>query len=160
MTARIPASSPLVLLAGVLALAAGPALAQVDRSAPPAPGPARPLRLPPIERHALSNGLPVLLVGMHEVPVVEVVLVLPAGATADPAGREGLAHMTAEMLDEGAGGKDALALADVVDFLGARLETGSPVGRLDGAPARPRGPARGRPAADGRRGSAARLSGE
>ena len=45
------------------------------------------------------------------------------GAMADPAGREGLARMTADMLDEGAGGKDALALADAVDFLGAQLET-------------------------------------
>jgi predicted Zn-dependent peptidase len=62
---------------------------------------------------------------MHEVPVVEVVLVLPAGATVDPAGQEGLSHATAEMLDEGAGGKDALALADAVDFLGARIQTGS-----------------------------------
>jgi predicted Zn-dependent peptidase len=33
--------------------------------------------------------------------------------------------MTAEMLDEGAGGRDALALADAVDFLGATLETGA-----------------------------------
>ena len=46
---------------------------------------------------------------------------LRAGAVADPAGREGLASMTAGMLDEGAGGKDALALADAVDFLGATL---------------------------------------
>ena len=52
----------------------GPALAhRADRSGPPAPGPARPLTLPPIEHHALSNGVPVLLVGVHEVPVVEVV---------------------------------------------------------------------------------------
>lgn len=105
------------------ALLASPALAQAERSAPPKPGPVRPLRLPPVERLALSNGLPVLLVPMHEVPVVEVLLVLRAGAVADPPGREGLARMTADMLDEGAGGKDALALADTVDFLGARLET-------------------------------------
>jgi predicted Zn-dependent peptidase len=65
----------------------------------------------------------VVLVGMHEVPVVEVVLAVRAGATADPVGREGLANMTAEMLDEGAGGRDALALADAIDFLGATLET-------------------------------------
>jgi zinc protease len=123
MTARAP--RPLALLTVALILAAGPALSQADRSGPPAPGPARPLTLPPVERHALSNGVPVLLVGVHEVPVVEVILVLAAGATADPAGREGLAHMTAEMLDEGAGGRDALALADAVDFLGARIETGA-----------------------------------
>ena len=123
MTAR--AVRPLTLLTVALTLAGGLALAQADRSGPPAPGPARPLTLPAIERHVLSNGVPVLLVGVHEVPVVEVVLVLAAGATADPAGQEGLASMTAAMLDEGASGNGALALADAVDFLGARIETDS-----------------------------------
>ena len=118
MNARSLAS---LALGGVLL--AAPALAQADRSAPPKPGPVRPLRLPPVERLALSNGLPVLLVPMHEVPVVEVLLVVRAGASADPAGREGLARMTADMLDEGAGGRGALALADAVDFLGAQLDT-------------------------------------
>ena len=111
------------LAASAVALAAGELLAQADRSAPPKPGPVRPLVLPGVERLALANGLPVLLVPMHEVPVVEVALVVRAGATADPAGREGLAAMTADLLDEGAGGKDALALSDAVDFLGARLTT-------------------------------------
>ena len=31
--------------------------------------------------------------------------------------------MTADLLDEGAGGKDALELADAIDFLGANLRT-------------------------------------
>jgi zinc protease len=114
---------PLAALVLGSALLAGPALAQADRSAPPKPGPVRPLRLPTAERLALSSGLPVLLVPMHEVPVAEVLLVVRAGAVADPAGREGLARLTADMLDEGAGGKDALALADAIDFLGAQLGT-------------------------------------
>jgi predicted Zn-dependent peptidase len=85
-----------------------------------------------------------LLVGVHEVPVVEVILVVRAGATADPDGREGTAAMTADLLDEGASGKDALALADAVDFLGATIGAGAswdastvrlrvPVARLDEA---------------------------
>lgn len=104
-------------------LAAQPSPAAPDRSRPPVPGPVKPLALPPIERHALSNGVSVLIAGMHEVPVVEVVLVLKGGAAADPAGKDGLAAMTAAMLDEGAGGRDALALADEVDFLGASLDS-------------------------------------
>jgi len=131
-------------LALAAAVAAAPLAAQPDRSRPPKPGPVKPLELPPVERLSLSNGVSVLLVGMHEVPVVEVVLVLRAGAAADPAGRDGLAAMTAGMLDEGASGKDALALADAVDFLGARLGTGTsweastvslrvPTARLDDA---------------------------
>ncbi len=123
MNARLVSrAAPLALALG---LAASPLLAQADRSAPPKPGPVRPLKLPPIERLALSNGIKVVLVGMHEVPVVEVVLVVRAGATADPTGREGLAAMTAELLDEGAAGKDALALADAIDFLGASIGAGA-----------------------------------
>jgi len=129
-------------LALAAALAASPLLAQADRSKPPKPGPVRSLKLPPVERLSLSNGMSVLLVGVHEVPVVEVILVVRAGATADPAGREGLAAMTADMLDEGAGGEDALALADAIDFLGATIGAGAswdastvrlrvPVARLD-----------------------------
>ena len=136
-----------VRLAGpvlALALATSPLLAQADRGRPPKPGAARELRLPPLERLSLSNGLSVLLVGMHETPVVEVLLAVRAGAIADPVGREGTAAMTADMLDEGAAGKDALALADAVDFLGATLGAGSswdaatvrlrvPVARLEAA---------------------------
>ena len=113
----------LVFPALAAVLAASPLLAQPDRSAPPKPGPVKPLKLPAVERLALSNGVGVLLVPMHEVPVAEVLLVGRAGATADPAGREGLARTTADMLDEGAGGRDALALADAIDFLGAQLGT-------------------------------------
>jgi len=122
---RTPGFVRTLSLAVAVAAVATAAAAQADRSHPPKPGPARPLRLPAAEHLNLSNGVPVVLVGMHEVPVAEVVLVVRAGATGDPAGREGLAHMTAEMLDEGAGGRDALALADAVDFLGATLETGA-----------------------------------
>ncbi len=62
---------------------------------------------------------------MHEVPVAHISVIVKAGAGADPAGKFGLANFTAAMLDEGAGSRDALALADAVDFLGASLTTGS-----------------------------------
>jgi predicted Zn-dependent peptidase len=124
MSARLAVRAAAAALATLLA-AEGLQAQAPDRSSPPKPGPVRELKLPPVERHELSNGVNVLLVGMREVPMVEVILVLRAGATADPAGREGLAAMTAEMLDEGAGGKDALALADAVDFLGATLVAGA-----------------------------------
>jgi zinc protease len=112
------------LLAGSLLLLAGRAVA-VDRSAPPVPGPVRPLRLPPVNRLALSNGLPVLVVESHEVPIVSILLMIKSGAAADPLDKVGLASMTADMLDEGAGGKDSLALDDALSFLGADLKTGS-----------------------------------
>ena len=96
-----------------------------DRSHPPALGPAPQLNLPPIQKRMLSNGLPVWLIETHKVPLVQVNLVVLAGSGNDPAGRFGIATMTAAMLDEGAGSRSALEIADAVDFLGANLITGS-----------------------------------
>jgi predicted Zn-dependent peptidase len=96
-----------------------------DRSRPPASGPAPVLKVPPVQKRALSNGLPVWIVEMHEVPVVDLTLIVKSGSAADPAGKYGLASFTAAMLDEGAGTRDALSLADAIDFLGATLTTGS-----------------------------------
>jgi zinc protease len=94
-----------------------------DRSKPPALGPPPRLNLPEIHKRTLSNGLAVWLVESHEVPLVQINLLLKAGAGDDPAGKFGLASLTAAMLDEGAGSRSALQLADAVDFLGAALTT-------------------------------------
>jgi zinc protease len=132
------------LVAATLALAALAAAQGPDRSTPPRPGPPPSLRPPAIVKASLSNGVPVWVVERHEVPVVQVTLVLRAGAAADPPGRFGLASFTAAMIDEGAGSRDALAIADALDGLGAELTTSAsfdasvvglhvPVARLDAA---------------------------
>ncbi len=92
-----------------------------DRSQPPALAPPPQLNLPSIQKRALSNGIAVWLVEAHEVPIVQVTLVIRAGASDDPAGRFGTASLTAAMLDEGAGARSALEIADAVEFLGAVL---------------------------------------
>jgi zinc protease len=94
-----------------------------DRSKAPTIGPAPRLNLPEIQKRTLSNGLAVWLVESHEVPLAQVNLLVNAGAGDDPAGKFGVASLTSAMLDEGAGTRDALQLADAVDFLGASLTT-------------------------------------
>jgi zinc protease len=94
-----------------------------DRSKPPSIGAPPRLNLPEIQKRMLSNGLAVWLVESHEVPLVQINLLLKAGAGDDPAGKFGLASLTAAMLDEGAGSRSSLELADAVDFLGASLAT-------------------------------------
>lgn len=96
-----------------------------DRSRPPAVGPAPTLALPAIQKRRLSNGLPVWIVESHEVPVVQVNLVVQSGTAADPAGKFGVASVTTAMLTEGAGARSSLAIADAVDFLGADLNASS-----------------------------------
>src|SRR4030095_1890409 len=121
----------LVFASLVLAVTLAPALTvraqdQPDRSKPPALGPTPQLKLPAIQKRALSNGVPIWLVEAHEVPLVQVSLLVKAGAGDDPAGKFGLASMTAAMLDEGAGKRSALEIADEIEFLGADLSaTGS-----------------------------------
>ena len=114
------------LVVPTLLLAVASAFAQApDRSAPPAPGPAPALRLPAVQKRALSNGLPVWVVELNKVPVVQVNLLVFGGGNADPAGKLGVASMTAGMLDEGAAGRSALEIADAIDYLGATLGTTS-----------------------------------
>ena len=110
-----------VTVAALAAAAVLSAQGKADRSKPPALGAPPKLTLPAIQKRALANGLPVWIVESHEVPLVQVNLLIQAGANDDPAGKFGLASLTASMLDEGAGKRSALEIADAVDFLGADL---------------------------------------
>ncbi len=117
------------LLSGVLAvlflLISGNVLLarQVDRSTPPKLGPPPILKLPAIQRLQLSNGLPVVLMEKHQVPLVQINVLVKSGTVNEPHGQNGLASLTVDMLDEGAGHRDALQLADAIDFLGAQIST-------------------------------------
>jgi predicted Zn-dependent peptidase len=111
-----------LIVAGVLTLSAALAAQQApDRSHPPQPGPPAELHLPTIQKQTLSNGLPVWIVELHKVPVAQMNLVSFSGTANDPPGKYGLASLTAAMLEEGAGSRSALELADAIDFLGADL---------------------------------------
>jgi len=80
-----------------------------------------------IQKRQLSNGLRVWLVEQHELPVVQMSLLVPAGTAADPRGRYGAASLTASMLTEGAGSRSAVEIADAVDAMLANLWASSDV---------------------------------
>ncbi len=98
-----------------------------DRTKIPEPGPVKPLQLPAIQKRQLSNGVPVWIVERHEVPIAQVTLLVFSGTADDPAGKYGVASLTSTMLQDGAGSRSALEIADAVDFLGANLGSGSGV---------------------------------
>lgn len=81
------------------------------------------LTLPQIQRHKLSNGLEVVLVEHHELPIVTMNLVVKSGSAADPQDRAGLASLTADLLDEGTKKRSALAISNELTDIGARLGT-------------------------------------
>ena len=80
------------------------------------------MRFPEVHRHVIANGLQVWCVAQPGVPAVSATLLIDGGSAQDPGGRPGLASLVADLMDEGAGGRDAIALADALSRLGARLE--------------------------------------
>ncbi len=82
------------------------------------------LKLPPYKKVKLSNGLTVMLMAQHEVPVISFSVLVRAGAVADPAGREGLASVTAELLRKGTRTRTAEQLSSELDFIGGTLDFG------------------------------------
>jgi predicted Zn-dependent peptidase len=80
------------------------------------------LSLPAVQRRKLSNGLEVLVVEHHELPVVSMNLVMKMGAAGDPASKAGLASLTADMLDEGTATRDALQVSEQLSRIGSSLQ--------------------------------------
>ncbi len=95
----------------------------VDRSRLPSLGAERPFHFPHISRTTLGNGLRVMTVEHGQVPLVSILVLIPAGASADPHDRPGLAAITADMLDEGCGDLSAIDVHDVLGRIGAQFET-------------------------------------
>ena len=95
---------------------------RVDRSRLPDVGPDPAFRYPLIARHALHNGLQVRTVEHHTVPVVTMVVQVDAGAVEDPPGREGLAALTADMVDEGTGSLSAIEVSESLARIGAEYD--------------------------------------
>ena len=80
------------------------------------------LKLPPYERIQLTNGLTLLLLEQHKVPMVSVSVLVRAGVAAEPAGREGLASLTADLLRRGTASRAADEIDAQLDFMGATLD--------------------------------------
>jgi zinc protease len=119
-------------IAGMIGLAAvsviQPATAQqatFDRSKPPELGPPPRVSLPPIITRQLANGLKLLIVEQHELPLADFVLLVGSGSTADPAGKPGIANLTSQMLREGTTTRKSLEIADQIAFLGINLSPNS-----------------------------------
>jgi zinc protease len=91
----------------------------------PAVGALPPLRPPTPTQLTLTSGLEVVAIARAVAPVVSMSLMLRSGADRDPAERAGLASATAEMLDEGAGTRSAIEIAQVLERLGADLYAGA-----------------------------------
>jgi predicted Zn-dependent peptidase len=79
---------------------------------------AQTLRLPPHEKIVLKNGLTLLLMEKHGVPIISISAIVKTGAAADPAGQEGLASLTAGLLRKGTKTRTAQQFSADLDFIG------------------------------------------
>src|SRR6185295_10427372 len=91
----------------------------------PSVGALPPLRAPAPVQLTLSNGLEIIAIHRTVAPVVSVSLMVRSGGEGDPQGRAGLASLASEMMDEGAGTRTAIEIAEVLEQLGADLYVGS-----------------------------------
>jgi predicted Zn-dependent peptidase len=97
----------------------------IDRTTAPQPGPPRPYHFPRVARRALENGLRILVAENHNAPLVSMRTLFRSGADYDTPELAGLASLTGELLDEGAGTRDAVRLAEDLGLLGASLGSGA-----------------------------------
>ena len=97
----------------------------LDRSKPPVLGPPPKVSLPPIVTRELPNGLKLMIVEQHELPLADFVLVVRGGGTLDPATKGGVANLTSSMLTEGTTSRNSLQIADQIAYLGIGLSAGS-----------------------------------
>lgn len=97
----------------------------IDRTTPPSPTAPRPYRFPDVTRVTLPNGLHLLVAENHNAPLVSLRALVRSGADHDDAKTAGLAAITADLLDEGAGGRDAMQLSEDIGTLGGSLGTGA-----------------------------------
>ncbi|MHB1073079.1 MAG: M16 family metallopeptidase [Gemmatimonadaceae bacterium] len=118
--APAPAATPEVAPTVAPIPAPGP-----DLTKPPALGPAPTLALPPVVSRTLANGLRLLVVEQHELPVADFVLQVGTGYEADPPSHAGLAGFTANMLDEGTTTRTSLQIADQSAYLGIDIGAGA-----------------------------------
>lgn len=129
MTGRkvIQAIPQLAVAAALLAVAPSFRLAAQDSvpARPPRPTPLTPVRFPPFQEAALPNGLALVVVEHHEQPVVSVSLSFGAGGSHDPAGKEGLSELVAELVTKGTGTRSAEQIAATIEGVGGSVSASS-----------------------------------
>ena len=86
---------------------------------------AQTLKLPPHEKMVLRNGLTLLVMEKHGVPIVSFSAIVKTGSADDPVGQEGLATVTAGLLRKGTQKRTAQQFAGDLDFIGGSFDSGA-----------------------------------
>ena len=118
--------------------------ATFDRTRPPALASPPALVMPAVVRRELPNGLQIVMVERHNLPLADFVLLVRTGTEADPPGKPGVSSLTADLLSRGTATRSATAIAEQQALLGVSLRAAStwdqttvslhtPIAQLDSA---------------------------
>ncbi|HEX3558668.1 MAG TPA: pitrilysin family protein [Pyrinomonadaceae bacterium] len=122
---RLAALPSALLLFSVLSLP-GVARAQnapVPQETPPPPAAPRPVSVPKPSERTLRNGLRVIVIEHHEMPLVAAQLLVKNGGEVDPADLSGIANMTADLLTKGTKTRTAPQIAQEIEALGGQINS-------------------------------------
>ena len=104
----------------LLAVVASSLTAQYP-TAPPSPTALRPLEFPTVSETTLDNGMRIVVVENHSLPIVSVSLNVAAGTRYDPDGLTGLAIAAAELITKGTESRSADQIAELIESAGGSL---------------------------------------
>jgi zinc protease len=130
-TARIPGKVRLLVPLGMTpasrpalgdALKRAPAVALLILTLVAGPLAGQSIHVPPHEKFSLKNGLTVLLLEKHGVPLINLYGLVKTGSAADPSGEDGLASVTAALLRKGTKTRTAQQFAADLDYIGGSLD--------------------------------------
>lgn len=102
-----------ILIAAAAALVLLPALALAESGT---------LKLPAYKQYDLKNGAKVFIMETHEVPLVTLRLLLPAGSAMDDPASEGVANLTGRLLQKGAAGLTEDQISEMIEDVGGRID--------------------------------------
>lgn len=83
---------------------------------------AQKLHLPPVTRVTFENGLRVVLMEYRRTPTLTLTALFAGGKGSEPAGKAGVAELTATLLRRGTAKRNAQQIAEQIDFLGGSLD--------------------------------------
>jgi len=116
---RIPGTLRALVAFGIL-VALAPGL-EARQAGPPPPLPERPIEFPEFEEFTLDNGMHVVVLSYGTQPVLSARLYMAGGRAEDPAGKQGVAQLTATVLTRGAGPLSAEEISEEIEGIGGTL---------------------------------------
>jgi zinc protease len=113
---------PLATPANVPIIQPAPA---AQRIAPPPVARELVAAIPRPDTQHLANGLTIITIERHELPLITASVVVGGGSTIDPRGKAGLGELTASLITQGTTSRSATQIAQAVEALGSSLQSGS-----------------------------------